>query len=173
MSIDDLAKATKEDDLVATYVEEVLNHHSLDLIPQLFANSYVDRSPMFGARGGVDDLKWAVRFLAAPDTDVHFILEDVISTGRAVAYRLFGQGSFTLRDLGTYAVNGPARREAMEPWLRKPEEPPPITQDPTYKAIAGTRSDRARVSLTLETVGWFRLRSGRFVERWGPYILSW
>ena len=71
MSIDDLARSTREDDLVATYVEEVLNHHSLDLIPHLLASSYVDRSPMFGARGGVEDLKWAVRFLAAPDTDVH------------------------------------------------------------------------------------------------------
>jgi hypothetical protein len=161
------------EEMASVYVERILNEHRIDVVPVLFANTYVDRNPMFGLSGGIEDLKWSVRFLAAPTTDFHFTLEDVMSTDQAIAYRLFGQGTFTLGILGTYLASGSARRDVMEPWMHQRGESATVTEDPTYKAMARTRSDRAVISLTVETVGWFRLRGRRIVERRGPYMLSW
>lgn len=95
----------------------------------------------------IRDVRAIIAFLAAPQVDIAFTLEDAFGGADRVAYRLFGQGTIELPD-SSPLLAGPVGRVDQSPILGN------------------------RLHLEYRTTGIFRLVGGRLVERWGPVVIS-
>jgi SnoaL-like domain len=148
--------------LLVRFVEEVLNGHSIEALPEIVSPNFVDHDPIevHGPTGqrrmGLAYLEDLVRFLDLPVVDVRFELEDLLEDGDRIAYRLFGEGVIRV-DVGSLARGG-----AVTVGARPPE---------SQVARLGELREGLLLGEMLHTeysgVGIFRVESGRLRERWG------
>lgn len=140
--------------LVEAFVDKGLNGGQPDMVDELFSTSFRDHDPLqlpsappSAGMSTIRDVRAIIEFLARPEVDIVFHLEDVFGTGDRVGYRLFGQGTIELPE-GSPLVGGPLGRVDANPVLGN------------------------RLHVEYRSTGVFRLAAGRLVERWGPVVIS-
>jgi predicted ester cyclase len=80
--------------LYRTFVEEVINRARYELIPEIFAEDYLDHNAPPGAPvGGFDAIKAIPVMFRSAFPDVHFVIEDMVSQGDWVATRVTGRAT--------------------------------------------------------------------------------
>lgn len=85
----DIAKS-----LYRSFVEEVINKANYDLIPEIFAEDYLDHNAPPGAPvGGFDAIRAVPMMFRGAFPDVHFVIEDMVSQGDWVATRVSGKAT--------------------------------------------------------------------------------
>ena len=85
----DIAKS-----LYRSFVEEVINKANYDLIPEIFAEDYLDHNAPPGAPvGGFEAIRAVPTMFRGAFPDVHFVIEDMVSQGDWVATRVSGKAT--------------------------------------------------------------------------------
>ena len=80
--------------LYRSFVEEVINKANYDLIPEIFAEDYLDHNAPPGAPvGGFDAIRAIPMMFRGAFPDVHFVIEDMVSQGDWVATRVSGKAT--------------------------------------------------------------------------------
>ncbi len=80
--------------LYRSFVDEVINKGNYDLIPEIFAEDYLDHNAPPGAPvGGFSAIRAVPIMFRGAFPDVHFVIEDMISQGDWVATRVTGNAS--------------------------------------------------------------------------------
>jgi len=80
--------------LYRSFVEDVINDGKYDLIPEIFAEDYLDHSAPPGApTGGYDAIRAIPMMFRGAFPDVHFVIDDMVSEGDWVATRVTGRAS--------------------------------------------------------------------------------
>jgi SnoaL-like domain len=164
-------------DLLGRFVQDVLNAHRVDAIPELFSPNFRDNHPLFipglvespGTTGTLADLRDVVSLLASPVLDMSFSLEDVITADDRVAYRLFGQG--------TVGLVPKAENTAYAGLWGPPSESRHIDVADSRLSIRSSGWSEGKILgdqavVMYSCVGIFKLSGTRFVERWGPEVVE-
>ena len=76
-------------------IVEIWNLGKVELIDQLYAPNYVDRTPQAGFAPTLDGLKKAVTALKAGFPDLRYTLDDSIYVGDKLVHRLTASGTMT------------------------------------------------------------------------------
>lgn len=80
--------------LYTTFVEEVINKAKYELIPEIFAEDYLDHNAPPGAPvGGFDAIRAVPMMFRSAFPDVHFVIEDMVSQDGWVATRVSGKAT--------------------------------------------------------------------------------
>lgn len=80
--------------LYRTFVEEVINNAQYDLIPEIFAEDYLDHNAPPGAPvGGYDAIRAIPMMFRGAFPDVHFVIEDMVSQEDWVATNVTGRAT--------------------------------------------------------------------------------
>jgi predicted ester cyclase len=80
--------------LYRTFVEEVINQGHYDLIPDIFAEDYLDHNAPPGAPvGGFDAIRAVPMMFRGAFPDVHFVIEDMVSQDDWVATNVTGRAT--------------------------------------------------------------------------------
>jgi steroid delta-isomerase-like uncharacterized protein len=90
------------------FVEEVINGGNIDVVPELFAENYVDHTRPPGAPEGLDGVRMIPAMFRGAFPDLHFAIEDMVSEGDVVATRVTGRGT----NDGPFMGMPPTGREA-------------------------------------------------------------
>lgn len=90
------------------FVEEVINGGDVDLVPELFAEDYVDHSRPPGAPEGLEGVRMIPAMFRGAFSDLHFTIEQMVSEGDVVATRVTGHGT----NDGPFMGMEPTGREA-------------------------------------------------------------
>jgi hypothetical protein len=96
-----VARVEQPVDLVIALVDDVLNARNVGALDQIMSPRFLDHHPLFSGnpaagqrrRGGIDDFRSLVRWIASDDVDLTFHLEDAFATDLRIAYRIFGAGT--------------------------------------------------------------------------------
>jgi predicted ester cyclase len=83
---------------------EIFNQSKYDLVDELYAPEYVDRTPVTGFSATRDGVKQAARALKAGFPDLFYTIDDVIYTGDKLVHRLTASGTMTGEFLGMPAT---------------------------------------------------------------------
>jgi hypothetical protein len=133
---------------VATLVDEGYRDHDPLRLPPFLVPSQAT----FSTRS---DLVQLVRFLGHPSVDIRFHLEDAFQVNDRIAYRLFGAGTLSIRDLLPQATS-----EDIDSIARGGRQ-----NLPQGKILGES------VQVDYQCTGIFRIHEGRMIERWGlPWI---
>jgi predicted SnoaL-like aldol condensation-catalyzing enzyme len=135
--------------VVEGFLQEVIVSRRLDKFYDYVDRRYIDHDPPIGGRSTGRSFYNAVCSLVAPPSDVHFIVERLISDGDYVCASLFGEGY----------IRRPYRLDADRRF----------TVFADYVSSVGTGS----LHLTMSNVSLFRANQQRIVERWGPIQIKW
>jgi len=80
--------------LYRSFVEEVINKANYDLIPEIFAEDYLDHNAPPGAPvGGFEAIRAVPVMFRGAFPDVHFVIEDMVNQGDWVATRVSGKAT--------------------------------------------------------------------------------
>jgi predicted ester cyclase len=80
--------------LYRSFVEEVINKGNYDLIPEIFAEDYLDHNAPPGApKGGFDAIRAVPMMFRGAFPDVHFVIEDMVNQGDWVGTRVTGNAT--------------------------------------------------------------------------------
>jgi hypothetical protein len=164
-------------ELVDRYVEGVLNERRIEDVSNLFAPGFRDNDPLCipgllqpdsGTYGTREDVRRLVGLLTAPGVDVRFVCEDVFGYEDRVGFRIFGQGTIPLarsRDLLSQEANSHGSRKWRR--LRIAGATTALADD---RSVGGYVFDDMGL-VEYQSVGIFRVASGRIVERWGVQLI--
>jgi predicted ester cyclase len=83
---------------------EIFNKGRYELVEELYAPEYVDRTPLTGFAATRDGVKQAAMALKAGFPDLLYTIDDVISTDDRIVHRLTGSGTMTGDFLGMPAT---------------------------------------------------------------------
>ena len=83
---------------------EIFNQSKYDLVDELYAPEYVDRTPVTGFAATRDGVKQAAGALKAGFPDLFYTIDDVIYTGDKLVHRLTASGTMTGEFLGMPAT---------------------------------------------------------------------
>jgi predicted ester cyclase len=83
---------------------EIFNKGRYELIEELYAPEYVDRTPLTGFAATRDGLEQAAMALKAGFPDLLYTIDDVIYTDDKIVHRLTGSGTMTGDFLGMPAT---------------------------------------------------------------------
>jgi predicted ester cyclase len=86
-------------------IVEIWNLGKVELIDQLYAPEYVDRTPQEGFAPTLDGLKKAVSALKAGFPDLHYTLDESIYSGDKLVHRVTARGTMTGDFNGMPATN--------------------------------------------------------------------
>jgi hypothetical protein len=137
------------------FVEEVLNEHRSEVVPEIFAGHYVDYDPPAGFPRDRTGVIYLARMLAQPGTDLRFTIERCVEVGTgAVWVALFGEGTVVRRAVVRDGI------VLLQLW--------PI-EDPW----APERSEPHRFHLIVSTAAVFEIGSRGIERRWGPMRTEW
>lgn len=90
-------------------VEEVVNQGHMDVVDELFHDTYVDHSAPPGMPGGLEGVKAIFSMFRTAFPDVKFTIEDMVAEGDIVATLVHGDGTNTGPFMGMEPTNLPAR----------------------------------------------------------------
>jgi predicted ester cyclase len=86
-------------------IVEIWNLGKVELIDQLYAPEYVDRTPQTGFAPTLDGLKKAVTALKVGFPDLHYTLDESIYAGDKLVHRVTARGTMTGEFNGMPATN--------------------------------------------------------------------
>jgi len=157
--------------LLYRYVDDLLNEANASLVSILHSRTFRDYDPLripgvlqpVGRIGNIHDVEAQLKVLGAPGVDIHFTLEDWFEgSAERIAYRLFGEGTVPLlaSDGHTSELTPVANR------VRK------LGIEGSKLAVSYSEAQNGfvtgdRLQITFRTVGIFRGREDKLVERWG------
>ena len=94
--------------------EECFNQGNIDLIDELFDESYIERTPYSVIKqGGPERVKQAFEWMNSVFGDLHFDVEQMIAEGDIVVSRAMATGKHIGEFLGVSATNRPVRFAAI------------------------------------------------------------
>ena len=158
-------------DVLMGYVD-LLNHQRIVDIPRLFGSTFVDHDPLvipgfiepqLGVGAGLANLEMMLQFLATPDVDFQFTLEDSIVSANQdrIAYRLFGQGIIRIPDAAEQSADPISQSGTIRPAQNEANRGTDGVVIPADKLL-GTM-----LSVEYCCTGFFRIEDRRISERWG------
>jgi steroid delta-isomerase-like uncharacterized protein len=96
--------AERNKQIVAGFIEEVLNRRRLDAADDYVADDVVEQAPFPGQRPGLAGLKDVLRGLFAVFPDMHWVVEEQIAESDKVLTRFVWTGTHGMEFLGVAAT---------------------------------------------------------------------
>lgn len=79
--------------IVRRYVEEAVNQHNLEVLDEIFAPDFIDRTAPPDQASGIEGLKQFFAMMDSGFPDFHVTVEDLIAEGDRVAVRFIFNGT--------------------------------------------------------------------------------
>ena len=166
-------------DLVVRFVDQVLNGHQRDVVDGLFHVGYKDfdpiRIPGYEPRPiqNKEYVHALCVFLATPEIDIHFTIEDLFGEEDRVAYRLFGEGLLPAEVQNENGSPPQSQHEAPVGGIirnRRIGTFAVLTRDQRDQLSRSGKIVGSRLHVEYRSVGFFLIKDSLLFQRYGMIL---